>query len=147
MNKLRYRRLLGASICCFGIASAAFLLIPFASFRQSGIRQILAYGVGVLFWGGMAGGLFLTHRLSVMRKQQIHTHSLAGIFRFFSSKPARMTDIAMIVSVNLTAVSVICLSSVHILSVAAISVTVFLICLHSILNGSNYAFLREVTKP
>ena len=129
------------SIICFAVSAFSFSLIPFSDFRGNGIEQTIAYMIGGLFWLGLILGLVTTVILGNIRKKNSENKStLPGIICFFKNKRAVQCDITMFVTLILVIISQKLLGIYHWISVILLSITLFSVYLHSILNGSNYAY-------
>lgn len=129
------------SMASFLISSLSFLMIPFSSFEGSKLQKALAYMVGFLFWIGLIVGLILTHYLSKIRQEyNYRKYFLPGIFCFFKNKKSRVCDILMIISaIAFIVVKTSFSNKILVLSIT-LSLLIFSVYIHSILNGNNYAF-------
>lgn len=137
----KYRRIMLISILCFAVSSLSFFLIPFSNFRGSSIEQTMAYMVGGLFWLGLISGLIVTTILGHIRKKDSKKKNrLPGVLCFFKNKRAKQCDITMFIAFVLFTISQKLLGLYHWVSIILLSITLFSVYLHSILNGSNYAY-------
>lgn len=136
-----YRKMILISIICFAVSLISFTLIPFSDFRKSGVQQTLAYMVGVLFWLGVIIGILITAWLGHIRNSDSNKkNKLPGVLCFFKNKRAIQCDITMIVSFVLLIIFQKSFGVYHWLSIILLSITLFFVYLHSILNGNNYAY-------
>lgn len=141
MKISKYRRIMLVSVLCFAISSISFFLIPFSNFRGNGIEQTMVYMVGGLFWIGLVSGLIVTAILShIRRKDSKKKNSLPGVLCFFKNKRAKQCDITMFVALVLFIISEKLVGLYHWVSIILLSITLFSLYLHSILNGNNYAY-------
>ena len=141
MSKNKYYRILLYSVISFLISSLSFVLIPLSSFEGSKLQKALAYMVGVLFWTGLIVGLILTHYLSKIRQEHNYRkYLLPGIFCFFKNKKSRVCDILLIISAIAFIVVKVSFSNKILTLSIILSLLVFFIYIHSVLNGNNYAF-------
>lgn len=136
-----YKKTIVISIICFAISSFSFTLIPFSNFRGSKSEMLRAYMVGVFFWSGLLTGLVLTFLLSAVRKKAApNERGRPGIISFFKNPKAKYCDIAMIMLIALWLILSLILGTRHMMSMMLMSLSVFSIYLHAILNGKNYKF-------
>lgn len=144
MKVRKYRKIMLISIMCFAVSSISFTLIPFSDFRKSGVQQTLAYMVGALFWLGFITGLLITAWLGHIRKSDSNKkNKLPGVLCFFKNKRAMQCDITMIVSFVLLITFQKFFGVYHWVSIILLSITLFFVYLHSILNGNNYAYVIQ----
>jgi len=144
MNINDYKKMILFSLISFAASSFSFMLIPFSDFRGTVLQKSTAYAVGILFWAGFIIGLIITVRLGRIRKKDSDkNYRLPGALCFFKNKNAVKSDIAMIISVILLIVFQKLLGTHHIVSVILLSVTIFAVYIHSILNGNNYAYITR----
>lgn len=141
MSKNKYCNVLLYSVISFLISALSFILIPFSNFEGSKIQKALAYTVGFIFWIGLIVGLILTHYLGKKRqKHHYREHYLPGIFCFFKNKKSRACDILMIISaIAYIVVKTSFPDKIFVMSIS-LSLLVFSVYIHSVLNGNNYAF-------
>ncbi len=141
MSKNKYYRILLYSVISFLVSSLSFVLIPLSSFEGSKLQKALAYMVGFIFWIGLIVGLILTHYLSKIRqKHDYRKYFLPGILCFFRNKKSRFVDILMIIlAIAFIIVKTSFSSEILVLSIT-LSLLVFSVYIHSVLNGNNYAF-------
>ena len=141
MKISNFKRSINISIICFAISSCSFTLIPFSNFKGSTGEIIRAYMVGTLFWSGLLSGIFLTVILgSVRNKSNPKQRGKPGIICFFKNQKAKYCDMIMIAIIILWIIFCLILGTRHFLSMLFMSMSVFSIYLHAILNGKNYAF-------
>lgn len=136
-----YRKVLLYSVLCFAVSSISFLCIPFSDFNKNGIKRIMVYMVGGLFWSGLIVGLVLTAILSSWRKKDSKKKcKRPGILYFFRNKQAMRCDSAMFLMIVLFIISQNFLGLYHWISIILLSSMLFSIYMHSVLNGDNYAY-------
>ena len=127
MSKNRYCGILLYSVISFLISALSFILIPFSNFEGTKLQKAIAYMVGFIFWIGLIVGLILTHYLGKIRqKHNYRKYVLPGILCFFKNKKSKYIDILMIISAMVLSIT--------------LSLLVFSVYIHSVLNGNNYAF-------
>ena len=141
MEDKKYKYALLCSILCFAVSSMSFLLIPMSNFNGTQIERILAYMVGILFWSGCIIGLAITFVLGRMRRKVGYKkYRIPGLFCFFNNKIGKICDIAMLISLIVIIAAKIMLKDHNLLWPVMISVAMFLIFIHSIINGNNYSY-------
>ena len=129
MKFKKYNCALLCSIVCFTISSASFILIPISDFNGTKIERILAYMVGILFWLGR-----------MRRKVGYKKYRIPGLFCFFNNKIGKICDIAMLISLIVIIAAKILLKDYNLLWPVMLSIAMFLIFMHSIINGNNYSY-------
>lgn len=141
MKRASSKTFIRISEMCFAVSSSSFLFIPKSNFNGSVSQQVVAYLVGILFWGGLLSGVFSLIILDFKRrKAKYRKYYCPGVLRFFGNKKAKICDSCMIVSVLTFIISEKQLGLYHTLSLVLLALTVLSIYLHSILNGNNYAY-------
>ena len=114
------------------------------------INKICAYLVGICFWAGLIAGYIVFAVINSKRKKQLKkkkesAKSLPGIICFFSNKYAKVFDILFVISLILSVVFMfIPALNQGFVSVLVISVCVFSLHMHSILNGVNYKYIQNL---
>ena len=142
----KVKRLIITAIILIFISSYVLVLAPLTSFDDGGFPQVLAYCTGALFWLGLIVGYVIFVMASKSRKRQSGRKKSEaageyrpGVFVFFSSRAALIVDILCILSVLLF---VVCLFNSYIFPEGIvyfiISTTIFLVQVHSIINGVNF---------
>lgn len=130
--------ILVASACSFFLMSASFLLMPVESV------SILAGGC---FWIALLTGLILqvileTRRRNFFKKYRANWRKMqrprSGLLTFGANPMAKTADIVLAVSFVALAVSLFLTRGTSYLCYILITVTVFSLCMHCILNGRNY---------
>lgn len=146
-QKDKHRRLFLSSLCFMALFSFCFLGMPFASeLRLRGEAWGLK-AVGACFWltAFLAAGTFwgadrLAKRLS--RKTDPDAwRGRPGMFCFFQNSAAKAVDLLLASAMIGLAALLILRCSTRLLF-SLISVVLFLLLSHSMLNGKNYRFLR-----
>lgn len=134
------RRYIRAQIAALAVWAASILLIYFTDllYGKEFYRAAL-YANAILFWLALAVWLALTVKILLAGRGT--GNGLPGILRFFRNRPAAIAD--GILLFWLAAGIVVLLSGrglpSEFLSFLQIAGFVFLIGIHGILNGSNYA--------
>lgn len=141
MSKKKYCSILLYSVISFLVSSLSFVLIPLSNFEGSKIQQAIAYMVGFIFWTGLIVGLILTYYLAKFRqKYNYKKYSLPGIFCFFKNKKSKVCDFLMVFSaITFFIIKTSFSNKIMVLSIT-LSLLVFSVYIHSVLNGNNYAF-------
>lgn len=132
-------------LCSYSLIPLAFLMMSFADFNVSGFRRTAAYVVGVLFWAGvLLGTVFLTvlGRLRKNDKSSGRINGLPGIMSFFRTKYGRLADLIMIPVLCIAAAASLTGMFIQPVRFVIWSAALFLIVLHSALNGKNYIYMK-----
>lgn len=139
-KKFKALILLNSSVVCFAISTFSLLIIPINLIDED-FKIIL---ISSLFWLGFIAGMALTFALSFIRKKaDKKTYPYPGIICFFKNKAATVCDVLWIAcSLTLIVLSVV-LGSQHVVHTAFLSLTFFGCCMHAILNGNNFAFVKK----
>ena len=141
MKQANPRTFIRISEMCFVVSSSSFLFIPKSNFNGSDSQQVMAYLVGILFWGGLLSGMLSLIILDFKRRKAKFRKSYCpGVLCFFRNNKAKICDICMITGVLLFVMSEKRLGLYHMLSLVLLALSVLSIYMHSILNGNNYAF-------
>lgn len=140
------------------ISSAALLCAVFDNV-DNGVAKSVSFIGGLLFFLFLLLGYFMFYRFSQFRKQNTDcakaTKGKPGIIVFFSNPPAKKADIAMIISLVISMVTLIMgqvNTAIHanilfnVISVLSSAVFIFTIQMHAILNGVNYRYYMELNK-
>lgn len=139
--------LLKFSVAFMFLFSITFLFMPFASdyFTNTGNRVFLII-VGLLFWITLFVAYFSffilnTRRKKYVKKNKITEKKLPGICSFFSNKKAIIVDILMMICI----VIFVILSNIttNFVIYIFLSMSVFTVQLHSIINGKNYLYIKS----
>lgn len=125
--------LLAVSVLCFFLASMSFVLMPIES---------LEIVPGMLFWGGILGGIALQVVLA-MRRKAFYTRENAkkmprlpiGLLAFGSNQWAKIADYSMGISFVLMILAFVITKGTGVWCFVLIATTLFAFCLHCILNG------------
>ena len=150
-EELSFRRCVLLSIICSGLSSLPIGLIPAAQANESGI---LAIGIPVAFWLGLAGEQLFIWRANSLRKawgEKVDpclgkSDARPGAMAFFKSPEGTIADVLFLLSSAAFAVAAL-------LKAGEASVQYVLICcvalsfrLHCILNGMNYRYKKLLTE-
>ena len=129
------------------VFSLSFLAMPPASklSLNEGDNSLLI-ATGIVFWFSlmMAYALFTFvnfRRRRFQKKKNKGSKRAVGLIRFFSNTPAKIADIAMVVSFLLFLLFSIFTDSYFIYIFLAI--TVFAFQMHCVLNGENYLYINS----
>lgn len=140
------RLLLGISIGGFAVLAISFMLMPV---------EALGFMPGILFWGGLLTGVVLqivleTRRNSLFAKYNVKRETMQkarnGLLSFRSNSLAAVADIFLIVSAVATILAFILTKGTGYLCYVCLSVLIFSFCMHCILNGRIYIFVKNQNK-
>lgn len=146
MKKNMDSLLLGLSVGGFLNLAISFLLMPVDG---AGIAP------GILFWGGLIIGVALqivleTRRKALFARYDVKRESMQkarnGLISFGSNHLALIADILMVVSVIATILVFVLTKGAGYLCYVSLSVLVFSFCMHCILNGRIYIFVKNQKK-
>lgn len=144
MNIIRCRKKILLSTVCFGISACSFLFIPLSDFNGTKAQLYFAYLVGILFWLGLILGLLITFRLGNKRKKiGFKMYKFPGVLCFFKNKKSKVCDMIMLISFIILIILQRVFGIYYWISIIFLSITLFLVYLHSILNGNNYAYIIQ----
>ncbi len=144
-NKAEYL-LLGASIGGFAVLAISFLLLPLEG---------LGFVPGILFWAGLLTGVVLqivleTRRKSLLAKYNVKRETMQkarnGLLSFRSNSFAAAADFFLIVSAAATVLAFILTKGTGYMCYVCLSALTFSFCMHCILNGRNYIFVKNQNK-
>ncbi|MBQ9894348.1 MAG: hypothetical protein IJM38_03060 [Ruminococcus sp.] len=142
----KFRKIFMLMLCCYWLIPLSFLLMIFADFNISGIRRVLAYGVGILFWTGTLSGTVLLIILDRARKKDSSKEDKTlspGAFAFFRTKQAKPVDMITIPVTAAAVVMMIIKDVPQTIKFAVWSLALFMIIFHSAVNGRNYIYLNK----
>ena len=140
------RLLLGVSIGSFAILSGSFLLMP-----VEGMGPV----AGLLFWGGLILGTVLQFVLEACRKALFARYNVkpatmqkarSGLLSFRSNTPASVADIIMVGAVVATVAAFLLTKATGYICYVCLSVLIFSFCMHCILNGRIYVYVKNRDK-
>ena len=138
--KSRSSVLLVLSMVCFAISAASLWLIP-VNWIDENAKVIL---VSILVWLGFAGGMVLTLILGVRRRAEGEkAYPFPGIICFFKNKTAAICDVLWIMCAVVLVVLHFSVGTRSLAYIVFLSLTLFGCCLHAILNGNNYAYVKK----
>lgn len=141
-----------ASVAGFGILSGSFLLMP--------LQWSHAWS-GLLFWIGLILGTAAQIMLHRCYKHHLHSGrerkrgqrktaaeamkpQQPGMIRFFSNKEAKIADIILAAGLLGTAISIAVTNGVGYSCYVFIGISVFSFCMHCILNGRMYLYVKAI---
>ena len=138
-------RLFSLSIAgCFISAVSIWLILVSESATEA--AGTVSYVSGILFWAGLAAGIFFW--VMAFRKcrqteeyKKIQTSSRPGFISFFTDKAAMAADVLLAISLVITVLSVFIRMN-YILSLGSLFVLLFTFHLHYLLNGRVYKYLK-----
>lgn len=131
------------------ISSFSIILVFFGDYEGELINCICAYLVGIGFWGGLIFAYVLFGVLNARRKKQLkstenlNTEKRPGIICFFSNKYAKVFDILLVISLLLTVVFMFVPFLNQDAVIISLSVFLFSLHMHSILNGINFKYIQN----
>lgn len=144
MKVSKYRRMMLYSVFGFAISAFSFMLIPLSDFRGTSLQKTMAYMIGALFWLGLIMGLIITLKLSQIRKKNSKKkYKYPGAICFFKNKQAIFCDISMGISIILLVIFQKLFGTYHIVSIILLSIAIFLVYIHSIVNGNNFSYATQ----
>lgn len=140
------RLLLGLSIGGFAVLAISFVLMPV---------EELGFIPGILFWGGLLTGVVLqivleTRLRSLFARYNVKRGTIPktrnGLLSFGSNPLAAVADVCLIVSVAATILAFILTKGTGYLCYVCLSILTFSFCMHCILNGRIYIFVKNQKK-
>ncbi len=149
LKKAEYRSIMLRSLVAFAVSAASFLLIPVSDFNGTVLQKILAYIVGILFWGGLIAGIVMSYVLGkIRRKAKYKKYDLPGFLCFFKNRKARFFDSVMIAASVVLIIINFMGAGTSWICMIFLSAGVFSMYMHSVFNGNNYSFAvcKEVNK-
>ncbi len=138
--------LLGISIGGFSVLAVSFMLMPVEG---------LGFMPGLLFWGGLFTGVVLqiileARRNSLVAKYNVRRETMQkarnGLLSFRSNPLAAVADVFLIISSVATILAFILTKGTGYVCNVSLSVLVFSFCMHCILNGRIYIFVKNHNK-
>lgn len=138
--------LLAASVGGYFLMSLSFVLMPV---------QALGFVPGIMFWLGLITGATLQFLLEARRKTFFKTYGADpgklprprnGLLTFASDPIAKVIDLLLPVCLLVTVVAFVATQGFGTVCFVGIALTVFLFCLHCILNGRIWAFVFHRNK-
>ncbi len=150
------KKLFDLAIIMLFISSFSILLSFFGSYDGGIFALIMAYAVGILFWGFLILGYIMFAIVNSKRKKSEKnssnkserkriTKEKPGIICFFSNKAAMYFDFIMIISFVLTVVFSFIPILNKALCVVFMAILVFSIHMHCILNGVNFKYIYIIS--
>lgn len=140
------RLLLSVSIGGFVVLAVSFMLMPI---------EALGFAPGILFWGGLLIGIAFQFILAFRRRATLEKYNVRnktahkariGVLSFSSNRIALIADICLGISAVATVLAFILTNGVGYICYACISVLVLSFCMHCILNGRIYSFVKNRNK-
>lgn len=133
------------------MSSFSLILSLFGDYNGNTFNIIMAYAVGVLFWGGLIAGYALlavinSHRKNCSANKTDTSAGRAGIISFFSDRIAMIFDCAMPVLLILTIVFMFIPFDNPVLTVIVYSLLAFSIHMHCLFNGMNFKYIKSMKK-
>lgn len=146
--------LLAISVLLFASLSLSFLLMPLDG--KTTVNGISAYSfaAGAMFWISLVGGAVTQCVLSHKRKawyiknhvRRSKTKKKIGIVSFFENPPAVCADTVLILGAAGLVVALIATRAAGYVCYVMMSIFVFSACIHCILNGKIYYYIRNKDK-
>lgn len=127
----------------FAILAISFILMPIAG---------LGIIPGILFWGGLLTGIVLqcvleTRRRKLFAKYNVKRETMQktrnGLLSFFSNGLAVAVDSCLIAAVLATVLAFVFTKGTGYLCYICLSVLIFSFCMHCIVNGRIYIFVKN----
>lgn len=138
--KSRSLVLLVLSIVCFAVSASSLCLIP-VKWIDENVKIFL---VSLLVWLGFAGGMVLTLILGAVRRTDGEkTYPFPGIVCFFKNKTAAICDVLWLLCAVVLIVLRFSVGTRSLAYIVFLSLTLFGCCLHAILNGNNFAYVKR----
>ena len=140
------RLLLGISIVGFAALAISFVLMPVEG---------LGFVPGMLFWGGLLIGVVLQVILEARRRSLFAMFNVKretmqkvrnGLLSFRSNSLASVADVFLIISAVATILAFILTKGIGYVCYVCLSLLVFSFCMHCILNGRIYIFVKNQKK-
>ena len=140
------RLLLGISIVGFAALALSFVLMPVEG---------LGFVPGMLFWGGLLIGVVLQVILEARRRSLFAMFNVKretmqkvrnGLLSFRSNSLASVADVFLIISAVATILAFILTKGIGYVCYVCLSLLVFSFCMHCILNGRIYIFVKNQKK-
>lgn len=133
------------------ISSFSLILSLFGDYSGNAFNIIMAYAVGVLFWGGLIAGYAIlavinSHRKNSPVNKTDRSADRVGIISFFSNRIAIIFDCAMPVLLILAIVFMFIPINNQVLTVIIYSLLVFSIHMHCLFNGMNFKYIKSIKK-
>lgn len=146
--------LLAISVLFFAALSLSFLLMPLDSKTEVNGISAYSFTAGIMFWISLVGGAVTQCVLSHKRKawyiknhvRRSKTKTKIGIVSFFKNPPAVCADTVLLLSLAGLAVALILTRAAGYACYVTTSLTVFSACMHCILNGKIYYYIRNKDK-
>jgi MFS family permease len=144
----KIKTLFMASICFIGFSSLSIAFIPYGDFNGNNNELIIAYMIGGAFWAGILAGysLFIIlnkKRKKLAEKQKMRSRPLRGAFCFFQTRNGMVADITCGISLIASVILISAAgSSWQWITFIIISVFLFSLQMHCILNGENYKYIK-----
>ena len=139
------------SCVSFVISALSVLLTFVADYKGNAIQVVLAVMTGVLFWAGLIAGMaFLLVLNSKRRKDKKYGSkergARIGLISFFENRAAMVFDCAMALFFILMLLSIFIPGIGQNVTLVLISLLLASACMHSMLNGLNYRYIKSVDK-
>lgn len=140
------RKLLCISIVCFFLMSISFLLMSVKTMKVI---------PGVLFWGGLTGGIALQIVLAVRYRAFLKQHpeekqkkreKRIGLLSFGASPAAMLADKVLAGSTVVMILTFIVTKGSGYLCFVFIATTLFSFCMHCVLNGRICSYVSNLSK-
>ena len=138
------------------ISSFSLIFSIFGNYDTTTFKKIMAITGAVLFWLCLMVGYVIFSLISERRKAYERKHrergirpvkkGKPGILCFFSNKYAMIADITMVASFIVTLVFLFAPSLNQNIAVIFVSVLVFAIHMHGILNGVNFKYIESLNR-
>lgn len=133
------------------ISSFSLILSLFGDYNGNVLNVVMAYAVGVLFWGGLIAGYVLlliinSHRKKTLVSKTDNSAGRVGIISFFTNKIAIICDCAIPVLLILMIIFIFFPLNNQVITVIIYSLLVFSLHMHCVFNGLNFKYIKSVKK-
>lgn len=146
----RFIKTFRLSITFIAIGSLMIMLIPFADFNENALKKILAYFIGIGFWGFTIYGYYLLLNAYKQKKKiekdfpkRVKKQRL-GIFNFFATKEGMLADIMCVISIVAFGIVTLFKIKIDLFTMVVISLLIFSFQMHCILNGENFLYMKFI---
>lgn len=152
MLEHKLKRYVSLSVVMACLQFVLIICIPFVSVEGTTIQRVMTYIIAFLFWASIVFEVLLAC-WSDRERRKLERHlyrskeikqSLSGVFSFFKNKEAMVTDIVLFISVLSLGIIIWMHVKTSWIIISVVSILIFSFSLHSVLNGRNYRYLKEL---
>jgi len=137
----------------FLVSSSTVFLIPFASFKENGLANVLAYVIGGGFWIGLLLSIIFLLILNSIRvktekatKKQTRKSTKIGLIKIFSNRIATFFDMLFVISLVSQIVIMVLKNTNQVLAITVLFLVAFSFEMHCVFNGRNYLYISWIEK-